>query len=992
MMNILDNIDAKLGAAAGRLRKTPRRECLSACVIYTLFFLLLAAVTFIPEIQKNGMLIAGDGNSMYYPHLINFRRSLIDLFSSIKAGSPRIPLINFESCYGMDNYCSCYSFLPAFPLYLISAFLPESAMPAFYTVAQIILQYTAGLTFIYLCRHFKRDMLISGAFAAGYSFCGSYFAWIHGHPQFNYLMIAFPLMVVGLDRVINRTGWKMLTFGVFFTGFCSFTYLIYTLPFLAVFAFFRVLFLKKEKFLPNLLKDFLLCCGAILLGAMLCGIVLMPTLYMLLNSNRSESAQDVNIIHMLIPNVSRLGSVFIRLTKVGVFSFILPCAMIVLMALRESLEKKIYMIVMLILAALPIVSYGVNGFMYDQVRWGFIPALLICYLAVCGIEQLAKLDKTDVCLFAFTAIVFTIIMDMEHEYVASVFAFFMFLIACIPFLNKKAGKLLTFLADKLLAAARWMKANKDGSKRYIVALILIVICVPSILFLIALLIGFQMGWECLIPGLLLGISALLLYKHKQLSRVIAPVLAVVFATSAATQCVKQRSKTNFNSLQSDEIFGYFSDIAADPDMAGRIENLDSAIELHYDPISFEEYEKAVKKGDYLGIEIPTKRNAVLSNNRNSNDCLLYKVPTVKTFNNMMDEDLIAYLSRIGMGASSLTTSVNLNSLGMSDPLYAMFGVDHFFTNNEIRQPYGACDHTQAECEGVIHDIYRNSMSFPVGVTYDTYMSGEDFDGLSGAYLPHAMMESAYLEGFEGETRSDLADRDRQCEVSFELETKPFDKNTMDIEYLENTLTINDDISDKFLYIALDGVEVKTLSMIKYEVPFVLCDDGSYTIFSVTNEYSDWPWKNAMDHYCVPLGYKDHDINEIRFVTPFKYDSIKVYAVPREWFDEAYKERTAETLKNVKRSGSSLEGDITVTGQKLLSVNYLHNSGWSVYVDGEKKELQNVNKLFLGVMLDEGKHHVEFRYFTPWLKEGILLSSAGLAIFIAAGLLIGRKKK
>ncbi|MBR1724705.1 MAG: YfhO family protein, partial [Ruminococcus sp.] len=104
----------------------------------------------------------------------------------------------------------------------------------------------------------------------------------------------------------------------------------------------------------------------------------------------------------------------------------------------------------------------------------------------------------------------------------------------------------------------------------------------------------------------------------------------------------------------------------------------------------------------------------------------------------------------------------------------------------------------------------------------------------------------------------------------------------------------------------------------------------------------------------------------------------------------YEARTAETLKNVELGKRSITGDITVTGDKLLSVCCLHNDGWKVYVDGEQAELCSVNDLFLGVKLGEGSHHVEFRYFTPWLKEGALLSAAGVILLIAADILLKKK--
>ena len=43
---------------------------------------------------------------------------------------------------------------------------------------------------------------------------------------------------------------------------------------------------------------------------------------------------------------------------------------------------------------------------------------------------------------------------------------------------------------------------------------------------------------------------------------------------------------------------------------------------------------------------------------------------------------------------------------------------------------------------------------------------------------------------------------------------------------------------------------------------------------------------------------------------------------------------------------------------LLQCNY---PGWNVFVDGEKGQIENVDRLFLGTYLLPGKHEVEFRF-------------------------------
>ena len=76
------------------------------------------------------------------------------------------------------------------------------------------------------------------------------------------------------------------------------------------------------------------------------------------------------------------------------------------------------------------------------------------------------------------------------------------------------------------------------------------------------------------------------------------------------------------------------------------------------------------------------------------------------------------------------------------------------------------------------------------------------------------------------------------------------------------------------------------------------------------------------------------------------------------------------------------------GAKIVSFSA---AGWKVYVDGERQKLYNANGQYMAVYLTSGTHNVTLKYSTPLLKEGALVSLAGVAIF-AMQLVINKRKK
>ncbi|MBQ3939497.1 MAG: hypothetical protein II723_00140, partial [Oscillospiraceae bacterium] len=66
-----------------------RREVCVFSLLYLIFFVLI----FLPPILRNGYILAGDGHSMYYPTLINFRKGMLDFGQSIKEGHPEFRMM-----------------------------------------------------------------------------------------------------------------------------------------------------------------------------------------------------------------------------------------------------------------------------------------------------------------------------------------------------------------------------------------------------------------------------------------------------------------------------------------------------------------------------------------------------------------------------------------------------------------------------------------------------------------------------------------------------------------------------------------------------------------------------------------------------------------------------------------------------------------------------------------------------------------------------------
>lgn len=88
------------------------------------------------------------------------------------------------------------------------------------------------------------------------------------------------------------------------------------------------------------------------------------------------------------------------------------------------------------------------------------------------------------------------------------------------------------------------------------------------------------------------------------------------------------------------------------------------------------------------------------------------------------------------------------------------------------------------------------------------------------------------------------------------------------------------------------------------------------------------------------------------------------------------------MQVVERNGQYMQGRIITKGKSVLLVTIPYSKGWNVVdSNGDKLITMNVQGGFLGVLLPEGNHTLNFYYGTPGLKAGLLLSTFGALCLI-----------
>lgn len=112
---------------------------------------------------------------------------------------------------------------------------------------------------------------------------------------------------------------------------------------------------------------------------------------------------------------------------------------------------------------------------------------------------------------------------------------------------------------------------------------------------------------------------------------------------------------------------------------------------------------------------------------------------------------------------------------------------------------------------------------------------------------------------------------------------------------------------------------------------------------------------------------------------------------REAWQKAYGILSSEMLDVSVFEEDYVKGTITTDEDGLMFTSIPYDAGWKAYVDGEEYAVQTVRGAFIAIDVPEGTHTVEFKYFPPGLKTGLMISALALVILGILLWLPGRKK-
>ena len=347
---------------------------------------------------------------------------------------------------------------------------------------------------------------------------------------------------------------------------------------------------------------------------------------------------------------------------------------------------------------------------------------------------------------------------------------------------------------------------------------------------------------------------------------------------------------------------------------------------------------------------------------------------------------------------------NCNFKGLDDrtALLELAAVRYYTANKKDCDlvPFGYTLNEELSTEK--YNVYENENALPIAYAIDSYITKEKYDAYSPIEKQEALMQAIVLD----EPEFSLSEADVAIEsYPVDFTVTKFDDaelNGKKLKVNENggSITLSADIPENAeVYLRMDGIKIKDPenSMLTVE----RATQGLTYKVSKTTRVSNinYFWPVIRDGITFNLGVGGAGRNTITLTFSsegkYEYDAIELFALPMENYEARAQKLKANSLENAYVDSSHITGDITAESDSMLQFAVPYSKGFTLYIDGEKAETVRSDLMYLAALITAGSHHIELKYTTPYLKEGVAVTAitvCGLALFEIVSLIVRKKRK
>lgn len=943
-------------------------------LLYTALFILVSLFVFCwYYIPGRTLIWKSDGWNQHYKALVYFAQYMRSFIRELLYNHRLVfPEWDFALGEGNSILQSMHYYVIGDPFAVLSVFIPTDFMWAYYDFMVLFRLYLSGIAFSALCFYTQKNIgkIAVAAGALSYAFC--YWALYNAnrHPYFLNPMLYYPLIILGVEKILRKEKPYLLILTVFLASISNF-YFFYNIVILTVvYVAVRLIARYKSDFRSMMIALGQIA-GASVLGTMMGGIILLPVIVAFLSDARMGSGNAWPLLYPL-PYYSKLLTTFLYVSenywlRTGFSAPALLAVFLLFMRKKRNGLLKSFFIICSLIILFPSLGQILNGMSYMSNKWCWAFCLLCTYIFTSMWPELMNLNSKDALKLA-CALGFYFLGLLFLDYSRNVECF-----ACIG---------IAFLFLLVVFPVQLENTREEARRRkwkQSMAFMLVIMGIATISFFLNAFGTNNYAAEAKTPAE--AIEQLMLTEAKAVKEVAESDGETNFYRYSGRSLTHNTG--TLHHMSNTEYYWSISNPA--------ISSFRRALEMR-EPMA----------QSYQGYDDRTALIALSS-------VKYYVVP---------DSDKVAvpygftYVDSINVKEELTERALGLLrcELGTEELSSAQTSVIESMTASRYK-------------------VYRNDNALPLTYVYHNIISEGKWNELSAMEKQEAMLQGVMLADYDGETQDDAIRYSSQS-LDYSVKCNSTGVTLQDYGFVvtttNSTVTFNfEGLENSETCFVIRGLEFdgitnheRYLGDAKYD-PLNLWTETRWNLLSFAeretadkahlfrsenttanltvkassgvsktiNYYTDYySWYNDRHDYTVNLDYSEKAVTSITVTFPslgiYSFDSIEIICQPMDDYVEQVAALKENGLENVRIGTDIVTGSITLDEPRILCFSIPYSNGWTAYVDDREAPLYQANIKNMALVLDAGKHDVRLIYHTPYLRHGAILSALGFVGFLA----------
>lgn len=282
-------------------------------------------------------------------------------------------------------------------------------------------------------------------------------------------------------------------------------------------------------------------------------------------------------------------------------------------------------------------------------------------------------------------------------------------------------------------------------------------------------------------------------------------------------------------------------------------------------------------------------------------------------------------------------------------------------------------------------LYKSEDAYPIGYATSNIILRDEYDKLKYPYTVESLMRYKVVD-------EDATQLNKSQNIESTIE--PIENMEYSVSGNTDGITITDegynlDIKGKRELILNLGEPIKDkLIIIAFDVDNDIdgeSGDVYVTINDVKNKLTESGWKyhnqNYSFEYIISSNEEIESLDIILSKGKYNISNIKCYTMDYSYISQSRQEMDQFNLDKEKTKGDNIEGTIYVKEDSWFHLSIPYDEGFKVYVDGEETKYSKSDIDFIGFDISKGDHRVVIKYTAPGFNQGVVISLAGIVIFL-----------